>query len=203
VRSTTCIRPSACRPKLPSRPRHRQNNRTDGLAPWRGPSGFSGSCRNLPPKAARGPHRPGLTRSVNGTSWLPTRTRLGRNAIWSRATVVFFGCKRLQSFAYLARGVLRRHAVEIGTGRGCGGRRIRHLAGGCRSDLHLVDVDLEFLGNDLCDLDVQPLPHLGAAMVQVHRAVGVDMHQRAGLIEMCRSERDAEFDRRQRQAALD
>jgi hypothetical protein len=35
----------------------------------------------------------------------------------------------------------------------------------------------------LRDLEVQPLAHLGAAMVQLHAAVGIDMHQRAGLVD--------------------
>ena len=40
-------------------------------------------------------------------------------------------------------------------------------------------------------------------MVQLHAAVGIDVHQRACLIHMGQGERDAEFDRRQRQPALD
>ena len=44
-------------------------------------------------------------------------------------------------------------------------------------------VDLELLGHHLRDLDVEPLPHLGAAVVQMDRAVGIDVHQRAGLVE--------------------
>jgi hypothetical protein len=33
-------------------------------------------------------------------------------------------------------------------------------------------------------LGVQALAHLGAAVVHEHRAVGVDVHQRAGLVEV-------------------
>ncbi len=51
-------------------------------------------------------------------------------------------------------------------------------------------------------LMIQALAHLGPAVVQVHAAVRVDMHQRAGLIEGRGGERDAEFHRRQREAAL-
>ena len=51
-------------------------------------------------------------------------------------------------------------------------------------------------------LGVQALAHLGAAVVHEHRAVGVDMHQRAGLVEVRDVERDAELHRRQRQALL-
>jgi hypothetical protein len=38
------------------------------------------------------------------------------------------------------------------------------------------------LRHHLRHLLVESLPHLGAAMVQRHRAVGVDMHQRTGLV---------------------
>jgi hypothetical protein len=50
---------------------------------------------------------------------------------------------------------------------------------------------------------VQALAHLGAAVVHHHAAVGVDMHQRAGLVEQRGREADAELDRRDRQAALE
>ena len=70
-------------------------------------------------------------------------------------------------------------------------------------DPHLVDVDLELLGHHLGHLGVEALPHLGAAVVQVHAAVGVDVHQRAGLVVGGHGERDAELDRGQRQAALE
>ena len=110
------------------------------------------------------------------------RTRLGRNTTWSRGTCVFLGGEVDQPLLDLPRRVLRRHAVEVGAGRGGGRRGVRHLAGRRRGDLHLVDVDLELFGHHLRHLDVEPLPHLGAAMVQVDRAVVIDMHQRAGLV---------------------
>ena len=50
--------------------------------------------------------------------------------------------------------------------------------------LTYVEIDAELLRHDLGDLDEEPLPHLGAAVVQVHRTVLIDMHQRAGLVEM-------------------
>ena len=62
--------------------------------------------------------------------------------------------------------------------------------------------DAEFLGHHLRDLDVQPLPHLGAAMVQVDRAILIDMHQRARLVEVDEREADAELHRGQRKSAL-
>ena len=62
-------------------------------------------------------------------------------------------------------------------------------------DADAVDIDLKHLGDHLRDLDEQALPHLGAAVVQRHAAVGIDMHQRAGLIERGAVERDAELHR--------
>ena len=56
------------------------------------------------------------------------------------------------------------------------------------------------VGHHLRHLDVEPLPHLGAAVVEVDRAVAIDVHQRAGLVVPGRGEGDAELDRRQRDA---
>ena len=55
---------------------------------------------------------------------------------------------------------------------------------------------------DLDHLGVQALAHLGAAVVDQHRAVLVHVHQRAGLVERGQVERDAELDRGDRQRAL-
>jgi hypothetical protein len=65
-----------------------------------------------------------------------------------------------------------------------------------RSHAQLVRHHLRHLG-------VQALAHFGAAVVHQHRAVGVDMHQRAGLVEVLDVEADAELHRRERQAALE
>ena len=64
-------------------------------------------------------------------------------------------------------------------------------------------IDLEYLGHDLGHLDEQPLPHLGAAVVQADRAVGIDMHQRPGLVHVRNVEGDAEFQREQAEPALE
>ena len=58
----------------------------------------------------------------------------------------------------------------------------------------------EFLGDDLRDLGEQALPHLGAAVIELDRAVGIDVHQRAGLVEVDQREGNAELHRRQRDA---
>ena len=49
---------------------------------------------------------------------------------------------------------------------------------------------------------MQPLAHLGAAVVDQHRAVLVDVHQRAGLVEGREVEGDPELHRRHRQPPL-
>ncbi len=96
----------------------------------------------------------------------------------------------------------RRHAVEVGAG-GCGrGGGVGDLGGGRRGDADLIEPDAELLGDDLRDLEVEALPHLGAAMVQVDGAVLIDVHEGAGLVHVREGETDAELHRRQRKAAL-
>ena len=56
--------------------------------------------------------------------------------------------------------------------------------------------------HDLGHLGVEPLAHLGAAVVHQHTAVGVDMHQGTRLVEVRDVEADAKFQRRQRQPLL-
>ena len=68
--------------------------------------------------------------------------------------------------------------------------------------MHAVEPDAEFLRRHLRDFLKQALAHFRAAVIEVNRAVLIDVHQRAGLIEMRERERNAEFHRRQRDAAL-
>jgi len=49
----------------------------------------------------------------------------------------------------------------------------------------------------------QALAHFGAAVVEMNRAVLIDMNQGAGLIERRKREGNAEFYRRQRDPALE
>jgi len=58
-----------------------------------------------------------------------------------------------------------------------------------RTDSNPVDVDLQFLGNHLRDLDEEALAHFGAAVIQQQRAIGVNVKQTACLIEVRRGER--------------
>lgn len=70
-------------------------------------------------------------------------------------------------------------------GRG-GGRRVGYhcdVAGGAEDT---VIRHTQFGGHDLCNHGVQALAHLSTAVVDLHTAVGVHMHQRAGLVEQRR-----------------
>ena len=103
----------------------------------------------------------------------------------------------------LATRVFGRHAIEVRAARCCRGRRVWHLAGvGC-SDAHLVDGNAEFARYHLHHLGMQALAHLGATVVEQHRAIRVEVDQGTSLVEVRRVERNAELDWRQRQAALD
>ena len=102
----------------------------------------------------------------------------------------------------LVAGVLDRAAVEVGAGAGRGGRGVGHLVGAGRREPDLLQRQPERGRGDLEHLGVQALAHLGAAVVDQHRAVLVDVHQRAGLVEGREVERDAELHRRDRQPRL-
>ena len=108
-----------------------------------------------------------------------------------------------EAFAQRHRRSLRSLAVDVGARGGRRRRCIGHLAGIRRGDTDAIDVDLQLFGHDLRDLREQPLSHLGSAVVQHQRAVRIDMEQAAGLVQVRGGERDAEFDRRERDAALE
>ena len=101
-----------------------------------------------------------------------------------------------------ARCGLRGLPVQVAA-RG-GGRRggIGDLARVRAGDAHAPERDAQFLRNHLRDLGVEALTHLGAAVVEQHRAVGVDVEQGARLVEVRGVERNAELHRRHRDAAL-
>ena len=94
-------------------------------------------------------------------------------------------------------GRLDRHAVQIRARRRRRRRRIRHLGGIRCRHLHARQIASEPVRRDLCDFRMQPLPHLGATVVQMDRPVGIDMHQSARLVKMSQGERNPEFHRRQ------
>ncbi len=108
-----------------------------------------------------------------------------------------------QALADLARGVLRGLAVQVAAGRGRRGGGVGDLAGVGGRHAHAAEGHAQLMRHHLRHLGVQPLAHLGAAMVHEDGAVVVHVHQRAGLVEVPHVERDAELHRRQRQAALE
>ena len=120
----------------------------------------------------------------------------GRNAIQPRD-------EQRQVAAHLAGGKLGGAGVQVRAGRRGRGRRIGHLAGVAGGGQHCFIGHTQFVCHDLVDLGVQPLAHFSAAVVDLHRAVQVDMHQRPGLVEQCGRERDAKLHRCDGQPALD
>ncbi len=93
-----------------------------------------------------------------------------------------------QAPANLGGRLLRGLAVHVRAARRRGRRRVGHAARiGCVV-ANPADADAELVGNDLRHLDVKPLPHLGSAVIEVHGAVLVNMHERARLVEVRRRE---------------
>ncbi len=95
-----------------------------------------------------------------------------------------------------------RHAVEVRAGGGSCRRGVGHLVGHRRGNANLIRVNTEFLGNHLRNLHVEPLPHLGSAMVYRDRPVRIDMHQCTSLVEMLEGEGNAELYRVKRDTAF-
>ena len=83
--------------------------------------------------------------------------------------------------------------VQVGARRGGGGRGVGVFLGGRRHHHDPRDRQREGVGHELADFRVEPLPHLRAARRNLHRAVGVDVHQRVALVQKPRRERDAEL----------
>jgi hypothetical protein len=93
-------------------------------------------------------------------------------------------------------------AVQVRPGGCGGGGGVGDLAGRGGGDLDAVDPNPELVRHHLGDLDVQPLPHLGPAMVQLDRAVGIDVDERTGLVEVRQGEGYPELHGRQGKAFL-
>ncbi len=108
-----------------------------------------------------------------------------------------------EPLAQRARGIARGHAVDVAAGRGGRGRRVGHLARVRRGHADRRHRHAQLLRDDLLHLGEEALAHLRAAVVEEQRAVVVQVQQRARLVVMRGGERDAELDRRERQAALD
>ena len=128
----------------------------------------------------------------------PRRRRSGR----PRRDAQPAGGDLLEAGPDLLARVLHGAAVEVGAGRRRGRGRVGHLVGAGRRQPHLGQRYAERGRGDLEHLGVQPLAHLGATVVDQHRAVLVDVHQRAGLVERGQVERDPELHRRDGQGPL-
>ena len=95
-----------------------------------------------------------------------------------------------QALADLRTRELDRGAVEIRAARRRGRRGVGDLVGPRRHQAHEFERDAKAVGGDLRHLGVQALAHLGAAVIDLDRAVGVHEHQRARLVQEAGRERD-------------
>mmetsp|Transcript_15711 Transcript_15711/g.63271 ORF Transcript_15711/g.63271 Transcript_15711/m.63271 type:complete len:848 (-) Transcript_15711:2042-4585(-) len=113
------------------------------------------------------------------------------------------GAERLEALEDLRARVEGGHAVQVGRHRGRRGRRVGHLVGRGVFDVDLREVEAaEGVRDGLLDLGVEALAHLGAAVRDEDRAVGVDVDEGAALVEEFGGERDAEDDGDHGEAAL-
>ena len=115
--------------------------------------------------------------------------------------------KHLRGDGAQARGklvacILHRHTVHVCPAGGRGGGGVRDLVGRGRHHTNAVRRDTESSRRDSDHVGIDPLPHLRAAVVHLHGAVRVNQHQRTGLIEDGIGEGNAEFHRRECNAAL-
>ena len=119
------------------------------------------------------------------------------------AAVVKAGHKLGNVALHMACRVLRRACIQVGAGRCCGGRSVGYFAGVAGRCQYVFKTNAQLVRDDLADLGVQALAHFGAAMVNLHAAVGVHMHQRTRLVEQRGGERNAKFDGCDGDAAFD
>ena len=99
--------------------------------------------------------------------------------------------------------ILGGFSIEVAAGGGGRGGGVGNLVRvGC-GDAHPAKRHAQLLRHHLGHLRVQALAHLGAPVVHQDGSVGVHVHQRSGLVEVCQVEGDAELHRCQRQAPLE
>ena len=104
-----------------------------------------------------------------------------------------------EPFPDLLAGGLDRPTVEVCARARGGGRGVGDLVGSGRGDPDQVERHAQGGCGDLGHLRVQALAHLGAAVVDEHRAVPIDQDERARLVVGREVERDAELHRGDRQ----
>mmetsp|Transcript_8144 Transcript_8144/g.24353 ORF Transcript_8144/g.24353 Transcript_8144/m.24353 type:complete len:559 (+) Transcript_8144:37-1713(+) len=109
---------------------------------------------------------------------------------------------RLQALQDLVAGVQRGHAVEVRRHRGRGRRRVGHAVRGRLLHVHLAQLHAKGLGHHLAHLGVEALAHLRAAVGDEQRAVDVQVHEGAPLVQQFGREVDAELGGDERDAAL-
>ena len=109
---------------------------------------------------------------------------------------------RRQPAPDLLAGVLDRRTVQVGARARRGGRGVGHLVGPRGREPDPLQRHAESGGGHLEHLGVQALAHLGATVVDEHRPVLVDVHERAALVEGGEVEGDAELHGRDRQRSL-
>ena len=115
---------------------------------------------------------------------------VGVNAVIAKANsgrvhIPFFCCKLGQPITQLSTCVFGCHAVQIAA---TGGRRsasVGHFAGVCGRHPNARGINAQFLRHNLPDFGEQTLAHLGAAVIDNHRTIRINVDQRARLIEMC------------------
>ena len=88
-----------------------------------------------------------------------------------------------EAFANLAARYRSRIAVKIGTRRRGGRRGVVGFFARCRHHAHVFKAHAQFIGDDLLNLRIETLPHLGAAGRHLHCAVGVHVHQSVALVQ--------------------
>ena len=92
---------------------------------------------------------------------------------------------------------IRGRAVEIGALDAAVAEVLLFFSVDVGITMHALERHAQLVGDELADLRVHALPHLRRAGRDLHAAVEVDVHQRVGLVEELRVERDPELHGRQ------
>ena len=101
----------------------------------------------------------------------------------TRAAVVQPADELRQVVPHGAGSVLRRACIEVGACGRCSGRCVGDFAGVAGGTQNALKSHTQLVGHNLRHLGVQTLTHFSAAVVDLHAAVQVHMHQATGLVE--------------------